>query len=230
MRIVIFSDVHGNVAALQAVLAAIRREAAPDALFVAGDLVLLGPRPAEALALLRSLDGARFVKGNTDQYLIDYGDDVEDVLFARARLAADDLAFVAALPFEQRLEIAPGHELLVVHANPRDLEQPITPDGDAAQLRPLLEGVSAEVVAFGHYHVPFVRALDRWTLVDVASVGLPRDGDQRAVYATLTWERGSWQVEHHRVPFDIEAVARDYAAVGYPDAALAARRLLRARY
>jgi len=230
MRIVIFSDVHGNVAALEAVLAAIRREAAPDALFIAGDLVLLGPRPAEALALLRSLDGARFVKGNTDQYLIDYGDDVEDVLFARARLAADDLDFVAALPFEQRLELAPGHELLVVHANPRDLEQPITPDGADTKIRPLLEDVSAEVVAFGHYHVPFVRTLDRWTLVDVASVGLPRDGDQRAVYATLTWEHGSLQVEHHRVPFDIEAVARDYAAVGYPDAALAARRLLRARY
>src|SRR6476659_1189698 len=77
MRIVIFSDIHGNVVALEAVLAEIRRQAAPDALFIAGDLVLLGPRPAETLALLRSIDGARFVKGNTDQYLIDYGDDVD---------------------------------------------------------------------------------------------------------------------------------------------------------
>src|SRR3954469_12343298 len=125
MRIVIFSDIHGNVVALEAVLAAIRREAAPDALFVAGDLVLLGPRPSEALALLRSLDGARFVLGNTDQYLLDYSDDYEEVAFARARLSADDLAFIRGLPFEQRLAVAPGHELLVVHANPRDLEQAI---------------------------------------------------------------------------------------------------------
>ena len=86
MRIVIFSDVHGNVVALEAVLAAIRRDAAPDALFVAGDLALLGPRPAEALALLRSIEGARFVIGNTDKYLLDYSDDYEEVAFARERL------------------------------------------------------------------------------------------------------------------------------------------------
>jgi len=230
MRIVLFSDIHGNVVALEAVLADIRREAAPDALFVAGDLVLLGPRPAEALALLRSIDGARFVKGNTDQYLIDYGDDEEGVAFARQRLSEDEIAFVRDLPFEQRLEAAPGHELLVVHANPRDLEGQIRPDSSDELLRPMLLGVAAEVVAFGHYHVPFTRQLDQWTLVDVASVGMPRDGDQRAVYAVLTWERGKWQIEHRRVAFDIEAVARDYAATGYPHAAQAAPRLLRARY
>src|SRR6266496_4523821 len=227
MRIVIFSDVHGNVVALEAVLAAIRREATPDALFVAGDLVLFGPRPAESLAMLRSLDAARFVKGNTDQYLIDDTDNEQEVAFARKQLSKDDIAFVRDLPFEQRLEVAPGHELLVVHANPRDLEEPIKPDSTEALVRPLLEGVTAEVIAFGHYHVPFVRTFDRWKLVDVASAGMPRDGDQRGVYATLTWKGGTWRIEHHRVPFDIEAVARDYTAVGYPDAQQAAQRLLK---
>ena len=230
MRIVIFSDVHGNVVALEAVLAEIRRQAAPDVLFVAGDLVLLGPRPAEALALLRSIEGARFVKGNTDQYLIDDSDDEQEVYFARTRLGESEIAFVRDLPFEQRLEVAPGHELLVVHANPRDLEEPIKPDNPDEMIRPILRGVTAEIVAFGHYHVPFVRKLDQWTLVDVASVGMPRDGDQRAVYAVLTWDAGAWRVEHHRVPFDIQAVARDYAAVGYPEAQQAARRLLKASY
>jgi len=118
----------------------------------------------------------------------------------------------------------------VVHANPRDLEEQIRPDSADALVRPLLEGVSAEVIAFGHYHVPFVRSLDRWTLVDVASAGMPRDGDQRGVYATLDWQDGAWRIAHHRVPFDIQAVARDYAAVGYPEAQQAAQRLLRARY
>jgi predicted phosphodiesterase len=230
MRIVIFSDVHGNVVALEAVLAAIRREAAPDALFVAGDLVLLGPRPAEALALLRSIDGARFVKGNTDEYLLDGSPDKLAVEFARSHLSDDEVAFVRDLPFEQGLDVAPGHELLVVHANPCDLEGAIKPDSADALVRPWFDDVTAEVVAFGHYHVPFVRQLDQWTLVDVASVGLPRDGDQRAVYATLTWEDGRWQIEHHRVAFDIEAVARDYVAVGYPDADWAARSLLKATY
>jgi putative phosphoesterase len=230
MRIVLFSDIHGNVVALEAVLAEIRREAAPDALFVAGDLVLLGPRPADALALLRSIEGARFVKGNTDQYLIDDADDEQEVAFARQLLSNDDIAFVRDLPFEQRLEVAPDHELLVVHANPRDLEGQIRPDSSDEMLRPMLLGVTSEIVAFGHYHVPFVRRLDDWTLVDVASVGLPRDGDQRAVYAVLDWEHGAWRVEHKRVAFDIQAVARDFAAVGFPGAAQAARRLLKASY
>jgi predicted phosphodiesterase len=228
MRIVLFSDVHGNVVALQAVLAAIRREVTPDALFVAGDLVLLGPRPAEALTLLRSLDGARFVKGNTDQYLIDDSDE-QEVSFACKRLSDDDIAFVRELPFEQRLEVEPGHELLVVHANPRDLEGAIRPDSPDATIRPWFEGVTAEVIAFGHYHLPFVRQLDGWTLVDVASVGLSRDGDQRAVYAVLTWEHGRWQIEHRRVPYDIQAVARDYIAVRFPNAEQAAEQLLNAR-
>jgi len=230
MRIVILSDVHGNVVALEAVLAEIRRTAAPDALFVAGDLAMLGPRPAEALALLRTLDGARFVMGNTDRDLVDGPPGDADIDWTRARLSADDMAFLRGLPFEQRLDVAPGHELLVVHANPRDLEEPIRPGSAGALVRPLLEGVTAEVIAFGHYHVPFVRTLDCWTLVDVASAGMPRDGDQRGVYATLTWEGGAWRIEHHRVPFDIEAVARDYAAVGYPDAQQAAQRLLKASY
>jgi putative phosphoesterase len=195
MRIVIFSDVHGNVVALQAVLAAIGREAMPDVLFVAGDLVLSGPRPAETLALLRSLDRARFVKGNTDQDLIEHTDD-QEVAFARKLLSEDDIAFLGDLPFEQRLEVAPGDELLIVHANPHDLMGKIKPDSPDELLRPWFEDVTAEVVAFGHHHVPFVRQLDGRTLVDVASVGLPRDGDPRAVYAVLTWERGTWQIEH----------------------------------
>ncbi|MFL5805761.1 MAG: metallophosphoesterase family protein [Roseiflexaceae bacterium] len=230
MRIVIFSDVHGNVVALDAILAAIRQQAAPDALFVAGDLALFGPRPAEAVARLRALDGARFVMGNTDKYLIDDPAGESEIDWTRARLSIDDMDFIRGLLFEQRLEVAPGHELLVVHANPRDLEEPIKPGAADALIRPLLAGVTAEVIAFGHYHVPFVRTLDQWTLVDVASAGMPRDGDQRGVYATLTWECDAWRIEHHRVPFDIEAVARDYVAVGYPEAEAAAARLLKARY
>lgn len=230
MRIVLCSDVHGNVVALEAVLADIRRQAAPDVIVVAGDLVLLGPRPAESLALLRSIPGARFVMGNTDWYLITGQADEEAVTFARKKLTDEELSFVANLPFSQTLEAAPGHELLVVHANPKDLERSIKPETAEALIRPLMEGVTADVVAFGHYHVPFVREFDGRILLDVASVGFPRDGDQRAVYAIVTWENNAWRYEHRRVAFDIAAVARDFVAVGFPDGARAGERLLRARY
>ena len=191
---------------------------------------LYGFAPCEAGRRRGCAGFARFVKGNTDQYLIDDSDDEQEVAFARRQLSEAEIAFVRDLPFEQRLEVAPGHELLVVHANPRDLEGQIRPDSSDEMIRPMLLGVTSEVVAFGHYQVPFVRQLDHWTLVDVASVGMPRDGDQRAVYAVLDWEQGAWRIKHRRVAFDIQAVARDYAAVGFSGAAQAARRLLKASY
>jgi predicted phosphodiesterase len=230
MRIVVFSDIHGNVVALEAVLADIRAKGWPDALFIAGDLVLSGPRPAEALALLRSIPGARFVQGNCDEYVANLHDLAADVVFTRERMTADDLAFLGNLPLTDQIEVAPGHSLLVCHANPQNLEDPIKPDLHESIIRPLLHGVSAELIAFGHYHVPFVRELPPYTLVDISSVGIPLDGDQRSVYAVLTWEKGRWQIEHHRVTYDWDAVARDFATVDFPNAEWAISRLLNAKY
>ncbi len=230
MRIVVFSDIHGNIVALEAVLADIRRTGWPDALFIAGDLVLGGPRPAESLALLRSIPGARFVKGNCDDYVADLQDLAEDALFARNRMTAADLLFLDSMPVRASIEVAANHSLFVCHANPQNLEDPIKPDSDEAIIRPLISGITAEVVAFGHYHVPFVRHLPPWMLVDVASVGLPRDGDRRSVYAVLTWQAGRWSAEHRRVEYDWDAVARDFTTVGFPDADQAATTLLSAHY
>lgn len=228
MRIVIFSDIHGNVVALERVLASVARDAAPDALVVAGDLVADGPRPAESLALLRSLPQAQFVMGNTDQNVLNEQD--AEHTFTRNKLSADDLHWLEQLPFSLHIEAAPGHELLVVHANPQNLNDKIEPDMSVSSIKPMLGGVTEEIVAFGHYHVPFVREVEGKTLVDVASVGLPRDGVLRAVYAVLTWDGSSWEIAHHRVAFDTEAVARDYYAVGYPDAEKAAKRFVKASY
>lgn len=228
MRIVIFSDIHGNATALEAVLAHMRREAAPDALIVAGDLVAFGPRPAESLALLRGLPEARFVMGNTDLDVLHAASD--EAQFTRAHLSSADLTWLEALPFSQRIEAAPGHGLLVVHANPRDLYEAIKPDISAAIVRPMLAGVEQELIAFGHYHVPFVRDIDSHTLVDVASVGMPRDGLARAVYATLTFDGQHWHIAHHRIWFDVQAVANDYTTVGYPDAEKTVRRFLSMSY
>jgi putative phosphoesterase len=228
MRVVIFSDIHGNAVALAAVLDHIRREAAPDAIVVAGDLVVDGPRPAEALALLRDLKGALFVMGNTDQDVLHQSGDIFE--FTRSKLHADDLEWLGSLPFSQQITAAPGHDLLVVHVNPRNLRDALKPDLSPVLVRPLLEGVQQEVIAFGHFHVPYIRHLDNHVLVDVASVGLPRDGVLRAVYVTLTFDGRNWQVAHHRIAFDVEAVARDYEAVGYPGAQKQAKKFLKASY
>jgi hypothetical protein len=66
--------------------------------------------------------------------------------------------------------------------------------------------------------------------VDVASVGIPRDGDRRAAYAVISYAGGRWAAEHRRVMYDWDSVAADFAAVGFPGAERAAAGLLRARY
>ena len=170
------------------------------------------------------------MKGNCDGYVADLNDRAQDTQFARDRMTATDLVFLESLPITEHLEVAVGRSVLICHANPQNLEDPLGPDMDEANIRPLLSGVDAEIVAFGHVHVPYVRQLPPWTLVDVASVGLPRDGDRRSVYAVMTWDRGQWSIEHHRVEYDWDAVARDFATVGFPDADTAAATLLGARY
>jgi putative phosphoesterase len=228
MRIVVLSDIHGNVVALEQVLAHMRRETTPDMVVVAGDLVAFGPRPAEVMALLRDLPNVHFVLGNTDMYVLQEQDSASS--FTRAALATSDLELLADMPFSQTIPAAPGREVLIVHANPQNLYDTIKPDLSPVLVRPLLKDVTQPIVVFGHYHVPFIRELDGYTLVDVASVGLPRDGMLRAAYASLTFDGHDWHISHHRVAFDAQAVARDYETVGFPDARKMAGKLLDPRY
>ncbi len=231
MRIVCFSDIHGNAVALERVLAHIRRETAPDAWVVAGDLVASGPRPAEVVGLLRGLPASAtwFVCGNTDRYVLQEQDEAS--CFTRAQLGQPDLDWLEALPFSHTIAAPrPDHDVLIVHANPRNLYDALKPEHDPVIIRPLLHGTAQRTIVFGHYHVPYIREVDGYTLVDVASVGLPRDGLLRAVYAVLTFDGAAWQVAHHRISFDAERVARDYEAVGFPNARRMARKLLDAHY
>ena len=72
-------------------------------------------------------------------------------------------------------------------------------------------------VAFGHLHLPYVRVWRGRTLVNVASAGMPKDGDPRAHYAILTWRSGGWEVQSRRVAFDVDKVARQLKKSGMPD-------------
>ncbi len=228
MRIVVLSDIHGNVVALEQVLAHMRRETSPDMVVVAGDLVAFGPRPVEVMALLRDLPNVQFILGNTDMYVLQEQDSASR--FTRDALSTSDLEVLADMPFSYTVAAAPGQDILFVHANPQNLYDAIKPDLSPVLVRPLLQGVTQSHVVFGHYHVPFIRELDGYTLVDVASVGLPRDGLLRAAYASLTFDGHTWHISHHRIAFDVAAVARDYEAVGFPEAQKMVGKLLNPHY
>lgn len=228
MRIAIFSDVHGNLAALEAVLADIDRHA-PDAVVFAGDLCLFGPRPAECLRLVRD---RRFpaVVGNTDAWLAGRAQPPDKhaatMAWTQARFRPDDTAWLSRLPFG--LRFAPtaeaANDLLVVHANPRNWDDIVFPaEADQmaqwghvrqpdAELEPLFGGVTAAVVVYGHLHIPGVRPWGGLTLLNVSSVSMPGDGDGRAKYALAEWRDGRWSAAHHRVAYNVAAEADAFRA------------------
>jgi predicted phosphodiesterase len=242
MRIGLLSDIHGNLVALEAVLADMRRHGPFDAVVVPGDLTWEGPWPAEVIDRLRTLD-AVVLQGNTDAYLGRRPDDApenkEPSSFAahwawqQQKLGAERIAYLLSLPFSYRISPAPDHDLLVVHANPADFERYIMPRMSAEDLDMILGPVSNcrwEALAFGHLHVPFVSCWHDRLLVNVASVGLPRDGDQRAVYTILDWNGEVWQAEHQRVMYEIPVVAHEMRSCGIPRGKHLAERLVRASY
>jgi predicted phosphodiesterase len=243
MRIALLSDIHGNLIALDAVLADLARRGPFDLVVVAGDLVWAGPWPAEVVDRVQALEGV-VIRGNTDDFFSRTPDDTppgkrerrfaEHLRWMLQRLGQERAVYLASLPFEHRFHPPGAEELLVVHANPTDLDRGILPDLSTEALDELLAPGGVEpgwkALAFGHVHVAFISRWRGRLLVDAGSAGLPMDGDPRAAYAILSWNGSAWQGEHHRVPYDVAVVTREMITGGMPRGKHFAERLMAASY
>ncbi|MFN2449355.1 MAG: metallophosphoesterase [Candidatus Baltobacteraceae bacterium] len=235
MRIAIVSDIHGNLAGLDACLADLAQQGGSDAIIAAGDHCMDGPRPKKVLQRLQQI-GAQCIRGNTDRFLCSsetHGEwdeaDRQQAVWQRAELGDKWLAWMAALPFSLRFGTE-GNELLVVHANPQSDDEHLWPDADEETLERLIVDERAAAIAFGHLHLPYARMWRGKLLVNAASAGLPKDGDARAGYAILTQRAGGWEVKHRRVAFDVKKVATQLADCGIPGSADLIATLRRHRY
>ena len=209
MRVAAISDIHGNLLALEAVLADIEREGV-DEIVVAGDSVS-GPWPAEVFDLLEAV-GARLVHGNADRPEKVDNASAELAAWNEARLGASRSAAVAAWPLTLELTIDGLGDVLVCHSTPSS-DTPIytrlTPDGEvAAALGP----VDANVVVCGHTHMQYDRTLSSGLrIVNPGSVGMPYEGEQGAYWAILGPD-----VEHRRSQYDIEGCIAAIEVLGAP--------------
>jgi predicted phosphodiesterase len=233
LRVAIVSDIHGNVRGLEACLADLRAQGGADLVIGAGDYCMDGPRPREVLECLKEA-GATCVRGNTDRYIaepraFDEAEDAASLAWQRRQIGEIWTRWLQDLPTS--LRVGQGTEaLLVVHANPQNDEEHIWPDATDAFLERIMMGVVERTIAFGHLHLPYVRMWRDRLFVDVASGGLPKDGDPRAGYAILTQRDSGWQVKHRRVAFDIEKVVRDIEKSGMPERKKRINVLRRHRY
>lgn len=223
MRTAIVSDIHGNLVALEAVLADLDH-VRPDAVVLGGDLALGGPHPVEVVDRLREL-GWPSVLGNTDEALDESrmpekarkgGFLIEPAARTREMLGPERVAWLTGLPLEWH-----GEGLAVVHATPRDCWAIVQHDATDEQLRDTFGALNTPVAVYGHIHHAYVRQVDALTVANSGSVSLSLDGDVRACYAVVQEGR----VEHRRVEYDIERVARDFEAIDYPNAKEYARWL-----
>jgi predicted phosphodiesterase len=198
-------DVHGNAAALETVIADARAQGA-DRWVLGGDYTLFGPQPEAALALLRTLSPAIWIRGNGERWTAqpDAAPDnpVVPAAIAACREALGDatVAELGALP-EQGVH----EETRYVHGSPVSDVRSFLPQ-PAGDEQELLDGVAEPRLVFGHTHLPFRRisAVGGIELVNPGSVGMPFDGDQRAAYALIGPDR---RVEHRRLPYDNAAAA-----------------------
>jgi predicted phosphodiesterase len=225
--IAILYDVHGNLPALEAVLAD-AREAGAERFVLGGDYALFGPWPRECVERLRELD-ADWIRGNGERWTAHPADAPQDDVVqgacsACAELLGDELvAELAALPFEHR-----GENVRYVHASPVSDVRSFGPGHDDSE-EEMLEGVLERRLVFGHTHLPFKRVANAGIeLVNPGSVGMPFDGDARAAYATVG---SDGEVEHRRVEYDhMEAVKAVRERFDGPFADKVAERIERAQF
>jgi predicted phosphodiesterase len=247
MKIALLSDIHGNLIALDAVLADIQARGGVEHFWVLGDLVALGPDPVAVLERLTSLPDVHFVRGNTDRYVVspdrppptlaDVSDNPQLLpilvevagTFAWTQGAvttAGWLAWLKRLPLELHAILPDGTRVLAVHASPgRDDGEGISPEMPNAVIQANLQGCDADLVCVGHTHRPMNRQIGRWHVVNLGSVSNPPTAERRASYVLLEATETGYNLEHHLVDYDRSAVIKAVEELGHPGAAFICKHL-----
>jgi putative phosphoesterase len=229
-RIALLSDMHGNSAATEVVLADIDA-AASDETICLGDLVGYGARPNEVIDLVRER-GIPTIMGNYDDGVgfdrddcgCAYKDDGErergqaSLMWTRGVVDGDRKAFLRTFAPELRREIN-GVRIRLVHGSPRRMNEYLFEDRDEGSLKRIAAIADADVLVFGHTHKPWHREIGGVLFVNTGSVGKPKDGDPRACWVLLTVrEDGTVEVDTRRVDYDIASMAAAIReAEGLPD-------------
>lgn len=233
LRYCVFGDVHGNLEALEAVVADARRQGV-DRYVCVGDIVGYGASPSECVDRVQSLT-MQVVAGNHDcattgrtelEYFNLFARDA--VVWTRNQLSPSDKRFLRDLPLMLKVD-----DLLLVHATVHSPELFGYIDSDFAARRSF-EAMEGDLAFVGHSHVPvaFFYQKDKEhilytkdpvidldgtakVIVNVGSVGQPRDEDPRASYAIYDSRRRT--VAICRVPYDVEEAKRKILSAGLPE-------------
>ncbi len=221
VRIAVFSDVHANLPALEAVLEFVKGLAL-DHVLCLGDVVGYGPHPREVIALLRE-SKIPCALGGTDVRVIfpvpgpKKSPETEAALsWTREQLGDGEKAFLRSLPPMLKLQ-TPFGRAKGFHGRPDDPEARFPLYEGEAALAPLLDSLRASLILTGGSHVPVFRSLSRGYLLDPGSVGLSLGGEPGADLAVLTVSPEGVKSRIYKIPYDYAQTAFDIQAWGLPE-------------
>ncbi|WP_231459956.1 metallophosphoesterase [Pedobacter sp. Leaf132] len=226
MKIALFSDIHANLPAFEAMLRDMDSQK-PDAVYCLGDLVGYHIYPNEIIDEIRRR-GIPTLKGNHDEKVENIITTSESLNEAGRKHAYhlirdDNRAYLNTLPAHIRLEYKMNGEklnLVFAHGSTRKIDEYILIDTDEKYVLDLLEEADADFLFVGHSHKPYHRILKVYDgtfkhIVNLGSVGKPKDGDPRGCYVLLTLNKDtsatdcySLKIEFRRVEYDVEASAQ----------------------
>jgi putative phosphoesterase len=228
MRIAIVGDIHGNLSALDAVLADLRSRPV-DATYCLGDLVGYAAHPNEVTERVRD-EGIPTIMGNYDDGVgferdecgCAYTNPTDKALgdrslaWTKATVTPENKAYLRTLVREIRFD-ADGRRVLLVHGSPRRINEYLFEDRPISSFQRLAASSNADIIVCGHTHKPYTKRVDDVLFVNAGSVGKPKDGDWRACYIVLDPSDQSNPVEFIRVPYDVASEAAAIRASDLPD-------------
>lgn len=211
-QIALIADIHGNLPALEAVLADIDARGIAR-IFCLGDMVGKGPHSAQVLDILRSRC-ERIVRGNWEDAVL--GQAFYSACYTHEQLGPERLSWLADLPYGIFLQLS-GKSVKLYHGR-TTIPEIVLPDAPREKVLAALDALDdqSDIVGFADVHVPFVRMTGGRMLFNTGAVGNPCDRIVQSSYAILRGISGSGEgsvsVELVRVPYDVErtlAFARD---------------------
>jgi len=232
MRYAFISDIHGNLHALEVVLADLQH-AAVDRVICLGDVASLGPQPHEVVTRLRQLQ-IPVIQGNHEAYLLNPASlaDMQHPWLRAAeqwcltQLTAEDLAFMRSFPTQLSLALDHHTTALCFHGSPRSNEEWLYPTALPESLDEIFAGVTAQVLVGGHTHVQMARHHHSQLIINPGSVGMPfefpkRGPNQllfrRAEYALVEMIGGKLTCHLCRLPIDFDYLTQTVRASGLPE-------------
>jgi predicted phosphodiesterase len=238
MRIVVITDVHANLPALQAFLQAIRTHGY-DALYHTGDAIAIGPQPAECLELLLDIPKARFVIGNHETYFLDglptpqpswmSDGEVRHQRWTHARLGPHMRSAIKAWPYSLQYDFEGVRTAFLHYAldgSGRDFF-PLVKPATSIGLEEAFSSLEAQLVFFGHDHAPIdVQGQARY--INPGSLGCCEEALAR--YCIVEFSRGRYEVKHSAVPYDDTALFQAFERRQVPERAFIYRAFFGGRF